>query len=129
MAEAVRPRCMGAAPWIACTNLKTTVDHYRELLGFDGDYHWFWGDPPHHAAVSRGRTRLLFVEDGNRAARSRGAEVVIYVKGIAVMYDELRSSGARIVQELGERPWGTLDFTVEDPDRFRLAFTEAPDEW
>ena len=56
-------------------------------------------------------------------------EVVVYVAGVAALYDELRGSGARVVHELGERPWGTRDFTVEDPDGFRLIFTEAPEEW
>ncbi len=129
MAEVPRPNFVGAAPWIACTNLTSTVDHYRDVLGFDGAWNWFWGDPPDHAGVSRGQTRILFFEDEDRAARSRGAEVVIYVKGVRALYDELRSSPARIIRDLGERPWGTMDFTVEDPDGFRLIFTEAPDDW
>ena len=104
MTEVSRPNCVGAAPWIACTDLTSTVDHYRDVLGFDGAWHWFWGDPPDHAGVSRGQTRILFVEDAGRAARSRGSEVVVYVKGVEALHDELRSSGAQIVRELDERP-------------------------
>ena len=129
MHEAPQPSCVGAAPWVACTDLKSTVDHYRDVLGFDGDWHWFWGDPPDHAGVSRGKTRILFVEDADRAARCRGSEVVVYVRGVEALYEELRRSGAQIVRKLDERPWGTVDFTVQDANGFRLIFTEAPDEW
>ena len=129
MPEVPRPTCVGAAPWVACTDLTATIDHYRDVLGFRGDWHWLWGDPPDHAGVSRGKTRILFVEDANRAARSRGSEVVVYVKGVETLCEELRSSGAHVIHEIDERPWGTLDFTVEDPNGHRLIFTEAPDEW
>ena len=129
MSESPQPSCVGAAPWVACTDLKSTVDHYRDVLGFDGDWHWFWGDPPDHAGVSRGKTRILLVEDADRAARCRGSEVVVYVKGVEALYEELRRSGAQIVRELDERPWGTQDFTVQDPNGFLMIFTEAPDEW
>ncbi len=129
MSESPRPSCVGATPWVACTDLKSTVAHYRDVLGFNGDWHWFWGDPPDHAGVSRGQTRILFVEDADRAARCRGSEVVVYVKGVEALNEELRRSGAQIVRELDERPWGTQDFTVQDPNGFLMIFTEAPDEW
>ncbi len=122
-------RFVGSAPWIACTDLRQTVAWYRDILGFHGSWHWFWGDPPDHAGVSRGKTRILFVEDADRAARCRDSEVVVYVKGVEALYEELRRSGAQIVRELDERPWGTVDFTVQDPNCFRMVFTEAPDEW
>ena len=55
---------------------------YRDILGFHGSWHWFWGDPPDHAGVSRGRTRILFFEDAERAADRAGIEVVVYVEGV-----------------------------------------------
>ena len=121
------PEFHGTAPWIACSNLTATVDHYRDVLGFRGDWHWFWGEPPNHAGVSRNATRILFVEDSTKAERCRGSEVVVYVRRVATLFEELQGSGANIVQALGERPWGTVDFTVEDPDGARLIFTEAPE--
>ncbi len=121
------PEFHGDAPWIACSNLTATVDHYRNVLGFDGDWHWFWGEPPDHAGVSRDKTRILFVKSPEKATRCRGSEVVVYVRHVAALYEELQGSGANIVREYGERPWGTLDFTVEDPDGVCLIFTEAPE--
>ena len=128
MSGAGEPVCVGAAPWIACSDLNRTVRFYRDVLGFRGAWHWFWGDPPDHAGVSRGRTRILFVEDTERAARCRGMEIVVYVRGVAALWDELEGSEATVLHPLGERPWGTHDFTVCDPGGVRLVFTEAPEE-
>ncbi|MFQ5744767.1 MAG: hypothetical protein ACE5HV_14440 [Acidobacteriota bacterium] len=77
MAEDSGPICVGAAPWIACADLTAAVEHGRDVLGFNGEWSWSWGDPHDHAGLSRGRTRILLVEDAGRAARSRGNEVVI----------------------------------------------------
>lgn len=125
------PEYLGCAAWIATRDLATTVRHYREVLGFaDEDWSWSWGDPPDHAGVSRGKARLaFFVPDDDRAERFRGMEVVVYVRGVAEAYAEHRAAGARIVQELDERPWGTIDYTVEDPNGVRLVFTEAPESF
>ncbi len=89
------PEFHGAAPWIACSNLTATVDHYRNVLGFDGDWHWFWGEPPDHAGVSRDKTRILFVESPAKAERCRGSEVVVYVRHVAALYEELQGSGGQ----------------------------------
>lgn len=121
-----RLRFVGSAPWLACTDLMATVDHYRDVLGFRGSWRWFWGEPPDHAGVSRGQTRICLFENAVRASSRRGLEVVIYVVGVADLYEELQGAGAEVVRDLGERPWGTLDFTVADPDEVQLIFTEAP---
>ncbi len=117
---------IATAPWIACEDLKATVEYYRTILGFTGDWQWFWGEPPDHAGVSRDGVRILLVQDGARAARSRGSEIVIYVRSVIALYGELTRSGAKIVRPLGKRPWGTFDFTAVDPNGFELVFTEAP---
>ncbi len=124
----VRPELLGTAPWIACRDLQASVQYYRSVLGFNGDWHWFWGDPPDHAGVSRGRARILFFVDSDRAARCAGMEIVLYVRDVESLYDELRHTGAEIVRELDTRPWGTVDFTVRDLNGCELIFTEAPDE-
>lgn len=72
---------------------------------------------------------MLLLEDAERSERLAGSEIVIYVQSVRTLYEEFTQSGAEIVRELGERPWGTLDFTVRDPDGYELIFTEAPAEW
>jgi catechol 2,3-dioxygenase-like lactoylglutathione lyase family enzyme len=122
------PAYVGSAPWIACTDLRDTVDYYRNVLGFRGDWHWFWGEPPDHAGVSRESVRILLFESPEKSTRYRDTEIVVYVRNVRQAFVEHRDAGARIVREPGERPWGTVDYTVEDPNGYRLIFTEAPDE-
>ncbi len=38
--------------------------------------------------------------------------------------NELVGRGAPILEPLGERPWGMVDFYVEDPDGYILCFAE-----
>ncbi len=52
----------------------------------------------------------------------------IYVEKVEASFQEHSASGARIAQSLGRRPWGTLDYCLEDPDGYRLVSTEAPEE-
>jgi catechol 2,3-dioxygenase-like lactoylglutathione lyase family enzyme len=40
--------------------------------------------------------------------------------------DRARRQGATIASEPGDRPWNARDFTVLDPDGFRLTFTKGP---
>jgi len=42
--------------------------------------------------------------------------------------DRAREHGAVIVSEPTNQPWNARDFTVEDPDGFRLTFTQGPVE-
>ena len=116
----------GSAPWFACTDLVLAVDYYMNNLGFRGTWNWLWGDPPNHAGISRGRTRILLYEDAEAAKRRRGMEHVIYVQNVKGLYAQYCAGEVSIVKELEDRPWGTLDFTVETPDGIRLIFTEAP---
>jgi len=39
-----------------------------------------------------------------------------------------REYGAKIVSEPTNQPWNARDFTVQDPDGFRLTFTQGPVE-
>jgi uncharacterized glyoxalase superfamily protein PhnB len=45
--------------------------------------------------------------------------------GIKELHDELVGRGATVTKALAQRPWGTRDFYVEDPDGHPLCFGEA----
>ena len=46
----------------------------------------------------------------------------VFAADIDATYEELRSRRARIVQPLEKKPWGLLQFTVEDIDGHRFYF-------
>jgi len=41
-----------------------------------------------------------------------------------MLFDELKSNGARIIRSLEQRPWACKDFYVEDLDGYILCFSE-----
>jgi len=47
------------------------------------------------------------------------------VKGVRALHDELQARGARITKPIGARPWGFVDFYVEDADGYVLCFSES----
>ena len=52
-------------------------------------------------------------------------DAYLAVAGVHDLYQELKQRGARIAKPLEERPWGVVDFYVEDPDGYILCFAEA----
>ena len=48
--------------------------------------------------------------------------VMVRTALLPLVYEELRSLGARIVEPLEKKPWGLRQFTVEDIDGNRFYF-------
>ena len=50
------------------------------------------------------------------------------ISEIDALFVRAQSAGAAIVAEIGNRPWNARDFTLADPDGFRVVFTAGPVE-
>ena len=59
----------------------------------------------------------------DREPRGVGVEIVIQVGDVRELHDRLVAAGVPIVKDLQERPWGTTDFRVADPDGYFLRLT------
>ena len=44
------------------------------------------------------------------------------VDGIEAFYEQCVASGAKILKLLEPTPWGTKDFSIEDPDGYIVSF-------
>jgi uncharacterized glyoxalase superfamily protein PhnB len=60
--------------------------------------------------------------------------VHVYVDDVAAHYEQARRTGATILSELEETPFGDRHYRVEDPEDHRWMFAEhirdvAPGEW
>ena len=88
--------------------------HYHDALGFDIG----WLEPSKViGAVFRGDVSIFF---RRRERPFEPAVHWIFAAEIDATYEELRSSGARIVEPLEKKPWGLRQFTVEDVDGNRF---------
>lgn len=103
-------------PELPVTDVERAQQHYRDALSFDVG--WLY---PSKAigAVSRGKAIVFFRK---RTPPFEPAIHWIYAEDIDATYEELKSSGAKIVEPLEKKPWGLRQFTVEDLDGNRFYF-------
>jgi uncharacterized glyoxalase superfamily protein PhnB len=116
-----------AAPQFLVGKLADALLFYEDRLGFQRDF--VYAD--FYASVSRGGATIHLKcapkLNEERAHRKSGEHLDAYlaVSGIQELHAELVGRGASITKPLKERPWGTRDFYVEDPEGYILCFSEA----
>ena len=90
--------------------------YYRDVLGFEIG----WLDPSKEiGSVSRGNAAIFF---RRRQEPFEPAVHWVFAPDIDATYEELRSSGSKIVEPLERKPWGLRQFTVEDLNGNRFYF-------
>jgi uncharacterized glyoxalase superfamily protein PhnB len=65
--------------------------------------------------------------DAIRARVAHPGAMALYIEAtdLAELYERVQAAGARVVDPLGDRPWGQAEFTVEDPAGNWLTFWKA----
>jgi len=117
----------GISPQFLVDDLPAAIAYYRERLGFGVDFCY----ESFYAGVSRDGVTIHLkcapktVGDRTHRKQQEHLDAYISVTGVAALYDELRSRGARIARPLEERPWSCIDFYAEDLDGYLLCFSEA----
>ena len=121
------PAIKQVAPQFLVSTLGDAIAFYEERLGFTTDF--VYGD--FYASVSRDGAPIHLKcaprLEAERTHRKLGEhlDAFIGVTDVRALHDELVRRGAPIIKPLEARPWGTLDFYVEDPDGHILCFSEA----
>ena len=114
----------GVIPSIRVGDLPAALEYYVGQLGFEAG-----GEPDEpNVSLVRGDARVM-LESGeadfygieyNAAIRQRlgsASPNALYMEAedLAKLHSSLLEAGARIVDPLADRPWGQVEFTVEDP--------------
>ena len=117
----------GISPQFLVDDLTAAMAYYRERLGFETDfcYESFYAGVSRDGIMIHLKCAPKVVSDRAQRRQQEHLDAYISVSGVAALYDELRSRGARITRPLEERPWACLDFYVEDLDGYTLCFSEA----
>lgn len=106
-------------PVFAVRDLDAAIDFYRGKLGFS--VAWTWGTPATRAGVILDSIEIQL--DCAGAGAPPGPSVVYcHMTGVESYYAACIARGVSPVLELGERPWGMVDFRVVDPDGNRIGF-------
>jgi predicted enzyme related to lactoylglutathione lyase len=100
-------------PELPVADVERAQQYYRDVLGFDIG----WLQDGDIGAVSRGNVAIFF---RRRQGPFEPAVHWIFANDIDATYEELRSSGAKLVEPLEKKPWGLRQFTIEDLDGNRF---------
>lgn len=117
-------------PVISTTDVRSTIDYYQRVLGFRE--HFVFGEPPVYAGVECNGVLLYVTHDPQMAALIRKEnlhpDIFLWVQDVDKFFDAHRGRGAKIVEEIADRPWGARQYVIEDPNGYHLKIAEPIDE-
>ena len=115
------------------------LNFYRDSLGLElrndvarGDFRWITVGAASQPGVAIVLTNYLNGSpadvDALAALLAKGAlnGVHFHTDDLHASFEKLRDSGAEIVQEPTEQPWGTRDFAVRDPSGNLVRIDQPP---
>jgi uncharacterized glyoxalase superfamily protein PhnB len=113
------------APQFFTTDMRATLDYYRDKLGFEclGTWH----DPPVYAIVARDRHAIHFrlaqppAPNPDKDADEL-LDAYVFVEDADALYAEYAARGVEFARGLGDMPWQSREFVVKDCDGRLLAF-------
>jgi len=110
---------VGATVFVVRDVLRS-VAHYRDVLGFQVEF--TYREPTFYAGVERGGV-LIHLQGAGETKRQPGQGAVnVFVTDVDALYEELKSRGARTLNEPKDYPYGMRDFDVHDLDGNQLCF-------
>jgi GNAT superfamily N-acetyltransferase/catechol 2,3-dioxygenase-like lactoylglutathione lyase family enzyme len=103
-------------------DVRAAVRFYRDKLGFTGE--WLWDEPPTFGGVSWGKVGVMFCLQPDLAAHIEGHQHSFFVNNIDQIHDRHQANAVQIISPLEAKPWGLREYTVRDPNGYRLRFGE-----
>ena len=122
-------RLRSIAPTFTVNDLERSMAWYRDGLGFFVSERWEEGGRLEGVMLKAGACHLGLTQDDFSRGRDRPkgvgfriwCETFQEIDGLAA---RLRSFGGTILEEPGNH-WDTYSFTAQDPDGFRITFSQA----
>lgn len=108
----------------ASSDIKESLAYYKDVLGFETT--WTYGDPPVFGSVSKGNVTITFSLQPDLAARIRGHQHGIKVDDVDDLYNFHISTGATVISEIQDKPWGMREYVVEDINGYHITFSGLP---
>lgn len=104
-----------------------TAEYYQNVLGFN--LLGYFADPPVYAMLARDGVEMHFgkadgrsVDESSVKFRRVGFDAYIWVDDIQGLFEELKASGANIIEGPIKRIYESTEIEVEDCNGFKLVF-------
>jgi uncharacterized glyoxalase superfamily protein PhnB len=121
-------------PTLTVKDVDASLEFYSENLGLRRDLaEKDSGGTTFLGSVEVGDTVIMFESQGpnvsldtDHGARS-GVTLTVCLSSqddIDAMYHRLLENRVRVCSAIGNRPWGNRDFTVQDPDGYRVIIAQ-----
>ncbi|MBS1724477.1 MAG: GNAT family N-acetyltransferase [Armatimonadetes bacterium] len=108
----------------AAADIEATLAYYKDVLGFEST--WTYGEPPNFGGASKGGVSIMFCLDLALASKVAGHQHWVKVDDADELYALHVGRGAKVVSEIGDRPWGVREYVVEDLNGYHLRFAGPP---
>jgi uncharacterized glyoxalase superfamily protein PhnB len=97
-------------PELPVADVERAQQYYRDIFGFEIG----WLYPGKEIGAVSGESVVIFFR--KREATFEPAIHWVFAENIDASHEELKSTGANIVEPLETKPWGLRQFTVKDLD-------------
>ena len=123
----------GVVPVFLVDEIISTVEYYRDKLGFRVDY--VYGDPPNYGSVSRGGAVLHFTKSDppgrrngvRRAGPGNGVDAFFVVSEVDALHAQFAENGAVVITGPAAHEYGMREFKIEDTNGYILVFAAEID--
>jgi uncharacterized glyoxalase superfamily protein PhnB len=114
-----------ASPSFTVNDLDRSLAWYRDVLGFSVDERWERDGKLMGVSLQAGRVTFMIGQDDWKKGRDRrkGEGFRLYcttTQDVDALARRIQSRGGKLDQKPQDQPWGTRDFSLTDPDGFKI---------
>ncbi len=118
-------RMTEASPAFTVNDLSKSMDWYQNVLGFKVEERWERDGVLRGVSLRAGEVSLMIAQDDWQKGRDRkkGEGFRIYFstnQDVDALADGITARGGSLDAEPADTPWGSRDFSLTDPDGFKI---------
>jgi|KBSMisStandDraft_5_1062788.scaffolds.fasta_scaffold226636_2 uncharacterized glyoxalase superfamily protein PhnB len=122
-------RMSSASPSFTVNDLDRSLSWYRDVVGFDVEETWKDGEKVIGVSLRAGDVSFMIGQDDWKKGRDRkkGEGFRIFCttrKSVDDIAKRIKSKGGQLDHEPQNQPWGMRDFSVTDPDGFKITIAQ-----
>ena len=124
-ASAGMTRLSEASPSFTVNDLQRSLAFYKDVLGFAVDERWERDGKLMGLSLKAGDVTWMIGQDDWQKGRDRkkGEGFRLYCstkQNVDALAEGIKKRGGRLDSEPADQPWGSRDFSLTDPDGFKI---------